>query len=65
MSVTVSIADIHCSSCEQTIVDALESLEDVTSALADAESGIATAEGDIATEAVITAVEDAGYDVVE
>ncbi len=53
---------MSCGGCEQNVVDALEALDGVEDASADHESDSATVEGEADTAALVSAVEDAGYD---
>lgn len=62
MSTTLTVEGMSCEHCEQTVVDALESVEGVESASADREREQATVEGAADVETLVAAVEDAGYD---
>jgi copper chaperone CopZ len=55
---------MSCEHCEQTVEEALEGVPGVQDAEADRETEQATvnANGDADTDALVTAVEDAGYD---
>jgi len=53
---------MSCGGCEQTVVEALESVSGVTHAEADRETNSATVEGDADSETLVQAVVDAGYD---
>lgn len=59
---TITVLGMSCDGCEQNVVDALEGVEGVTAASADRESESATAEGDASVDALVAAVEDAGYE---
>lgn len=61
MSTTLTVEGMSCEHCEQTVVDALESVEGVESASADREREQATIEGAADVETLVAAVEDAGY----
>lgn len=61
MSVEIEIDDIHCDHCEQTIKEALESVDGVERASADQTSNIAKVEGNAEIDALEQAVHDAGY----
>lgn len=62
MATTLTVEGMSCGGCEQTVVDALESVSGVESAEADRENDSATVEGDADTAALVSAVSDAGYD---
>ena len=64
MSTTLTVEGMSCEHCEQTVVEALESVEGVERASADRERGQATVEGAADAETLVAAVEDAGYDAV-
>ncbi|GAA0654744.1 heavy-metal-associated domain-containing protein [Salarchaeum japonicum] len=59
---TLTVSGMTCGHCEQKVEDALSGVEGVTDASADRELGTATVEGDADTDALVAAVEDAGYD---
>jgi copper chaperone CopZ len=62
MSRTLTVTGMSCGGCEQTIVEALEDVPGVESASADRESDAATVEGDADVDALVSAVEDAGFE---
>ena len=62
MSTTLTVEGMSCGGCEQTVVEALESVSGVTHAEADRETNSATVEGDADSETLVQAVVDAGYD---
>jgi len=59
---TITVRGMSCGGCEQTVVEALESVSGVTHAEADRETNSATVEGDADSETLVQAVVDAGYD---
>ena len=61
MSVTIDVEGMHCGGCEETVEAALRSVPGVTRASADRDAERATVEGDADAEALVAAVEDAGY----
>jgi len=64
---TLEVGGMSCSGCEETVIDALESLEGVASVTANYEADTVRVEHDEAAIDETTlggAVEDAGYDVV-
>lgn len=63
MSRTITVEGRNCEHCEQTVEEALEEIETVREATADCDAKSATIEGSADTEALVGAVEDAGYDV--
>jgi len=62
MSTTLTVEGMSCGGCEQTVVEALESVSGVTHAEADRETDSATVEGDADVDALVQAVVDSGYD---
>ncbi|MFB6178894.1 MAG: heavy-metal-associated domain-containing protein [Halorientalis sp.] len=62
MATTITVEGMSCEGCEQTVEDALNDVAGVTDASADREGESATIEGDADTDALVAAVEDAGYD---
>jgi copper chaperone CopZ len=61
MAVTLTVEGMSCEGCEQTVEDALTTVEGVENAHADRTSNSATIEGDAATDALVDAVNEAGY----
>jgi copper chaperone CopZ len=61
MATTITVEDMSCGGCEQTVEDALEDLPDVESASADRTTDSVTVEGDADEADLVSAVEDAGY----
>lgn len=53
---------MSCGGCEETVEDALAGVDGVERATADRESESATVEGDADVDALVSAVEDAGYE---
>ncbi|SEW27215.1 heavy-metal-associated domain-containing protein [Natrinema salifodinae] len=62
MSRTITVEGMSCEHCEQTVEDALEGVDGVTSAEADRDAKQATVEGAADADALVAAVDDAGYD---
>ncbi len=62
MSRTITVEGMSCDHCEQTVEDALEGVDGVESADADREDEQATVEGDADPQALVNAVDEAGYD---
>jgi copper chaperone len=62
MSQTITVEGMTCEHCEQSVEEALEGLAGVSGATADREAERATIEGTAESEALVSAVEDAGYD---
>lgn len=62
MSTTLTVEGMSCEHCEQTVQEALEGVPGVQDAEADRESAQATVNGDADVDALVAAVEDAGYD---
>lgn len=53
---------MSCEHCEQTVADALEGVDGVESVAVDRETEQATVEGDADPQALVSAVDEAGYD---
>ncbi|MFC7186882.1 CopZ family metallochaperone [Halorubrum yunnanense] len=62
MSRTLTVEGMSCDHCEQTVKEALEGVAGVEGATADHESESATVEGDADPDALVSAVDEAGYD---
>lgn len=62
MSQTITVEGMTCGHCEQSVEEALKSVEGVTNVTVDRESDVATVEGSADTNALVNAVNDAGYD---
>ena len=62
MARTITVEGMSCGGCESTVEDALEGVAGVESATADRERDAADVEGDADADALVAAVEDAGYD---
>jgi len=62
MSLTLTVTGMSCEHCEQAVVEALQGVEGVSAASADRDAEEATVEGDADTDALIQAVEEAGYE---
>ncbi|GAB3686721.1 heavy-metal-associated domain-containing protein [Salinarchaeum chitinilyticum] len=62
MSRTLTVEGMSCGHCEQSVEDALESVAGVDDATADREAEQATVEGDADPDALVAAIEDAGYE---
>ncbi|WP_415378919.1 heavy-metal-associated domain-containing protein [Halosimplex sp. TS25] len=62
MSETISVEGMTCEHCEQSVEEALEDVDGVTNAKADRGAESVTVEGDADTDALVSAVDEAGYD---
>lgn len=62
MSETITVRGMSCEHCEQTVEGALEGVSGVRAVVADREAETATVEGNPDIQALIDAVENAGYD---
>ena len=62
MSQTITVEGMSCEHCEQSVTEALEGVDGVESATADRERESATVEGDADPDALVNAVDEAGYD---
>lgn len=61
MSTTITVEGMTCEHCEQKVVDALQGVSGVTGATADREADRASVDGRADVDALVAAVEDAGY----
>lgn len=61
MTTTLTVEGMSCEHCEQTVTEALRGVAGVTDAAADHETDRATVDGDADVDALVSAVEDAGY----
>ena len=62
MSQTITVDGMSCEHCEQSVEEALASVQGVQSVEVDLDAAQATIEGDAATQDLITAVDEAGYE---
>ncbi len=62
MPITLTVSGMSCEHCEQSVVEALQGVDGVTDATADREAEQATVEGEAETDALIEAVQSAGYE---
>jgi copper chaperone CopZ len=63
MPIELTVTDMSCTGCEGAVEDALADVRGVESAAADHETDRVTIEGDADPEALVEAIEDAGYTV--
>lgn len=61
MSETITVTGMTCEHCEQTVEEALEDVSGVTAVTADREAETVTVEGDADKQALVDAVDEAGY----
>lgn len=61
MTTTITVEDMSCAHCEQTVEDALRAVSGVTDVTVDRDAAQATVDGDADHSTLIAAVEDAGY----
>lgn len=61
MDHTITVEGMHCAGCERTVEDALREVAGVTDADADREAERARVAGSADVEALVAAVEQAGY----
>lgn len=64
MATNLNVTGMTCGHCEQRVVDALEDVQGVEAATADSETDSVSVEGDADVDALIGAVEDAGYSAI-
>ncbi|WP_254546975.1 heavy-metal-associated domain-containing protein [Halomarina pelagica] len=62
MSVTITVEGMSCSGCEQTVEDALRDVDGVTDVTVDRTTDSATVAGDADADALVRAVDEAGYE---
>ena len=62
MSRTITVEGMSCGHCEQSVEEALEGVAGVERVTADRESDSAIVEGDADPNALVNAVDEAGYD---
>lgn len=62
MSITLTVTGMSCEHCEESVTEALEGVPGVESATADRDAERATVEGDADIDALVAAVESAGYE---
>jgi len=63
MTIELTVTDMNCNGCEEAIEDALDDVSGVDGADADHEVGRVTVEGDADRDALVGAIEDAGFTV--
>lgn len=63
MSLEMRVEDMSCSGCESAVESAIGSLSGVSAVRADHDSGTVVVDGDPDRNAVVAAIEDAGYTV--
>lgn len=61
MTTTITVEDMSCEHCEQTVTDALQDVNGVTDVSVDREAEQASVDRDADVSALVEAVEDAGY----
>lgn len=60
----ITIEGMMCQHCVQHVTDALEDLDGVNSVQVDLENGTAIVNGTVSIDAIRTAIDEAGYDVI-
>lgn len=61
MSTKLTVEGMTCGHCEQSVEDAVRSIEGVESVSADRITETVTVEGDVDTNELVAAIDDAGY----
>jgi copper chaperone CopZ len=61
MTTTLTVEGMSCEHCEQSVADALHDVEGVTDVEVDREAESATVEGEADRDALVAAVDEAGY----
>jgi copper chaperone len=62
MPTELTVTGMSCGHCEETVEDAVSDVDGVTAVSADNESDSVSVEGDADVDALVAAVEAAGYD---
>ena len=62
MSETITVEGMTCGHCEQTVEEVLEDVTGVTAVTADREAETVTVEGDAKKQALVDAIDEAGYE---
>lgn len=65
MTQTITVKGMSCEHCEQTVEEALETIDGVTSVTADHDAEIATVEGTADSDRLTNAVAEAGYEATD
>ncbi len=65
MTQTITVRGMSCEGCESAVEDALTAVSGINSAEADSEGDSVTVEGTADTDELVTAIENAGYEVPE
>lgn len=63
MTRTFAVPDVSCDHCQRAIEGEVGQLDGVTTVQVDLESKTVTVEGDVADDAIIAAIDEAGYEV--
>ncbi len=61
MTTTLTVEGMSCEHCQQSVADALAEVEGVTDVAVDLDGASATVEGDADEDALVAAVDEAGY----
>jgi len=61
MTTTLTVDGMSCEHCEQSVAEALSDVAGVTDVTVDREAESATVEGDADADALVAAVDEAGY----
>ena len=61
MTTTLTVKEMSCEHCEQSVAEALTDVDGVTDVQVDREAESATVEGDADEDALVAAVDEAGY----
>lgn len=62
MSTTLTVSGMACDGCERNVEEAIESVSGVERVDADHEAGRVTVEGDADVDALVSAIDEAGYE---
>lgn len=65
MTQTITVRGMSCEGCESAVEDALTAVSGVNSVEVDLEADSVTVEGTADTDELVTAIENAGYEVPE
>ncbi|MFO7927907.1 MAG: heavy-metal-associated domain-containing protein [Halobacteriota archaeon] len=62
MSTTLTVSGMACDGCERNVEEAIEAVPGVERVEADHEAGHVTVEGDADVDALVSAIDEAGYE---
>lgn len=63
ITITYTVPDISCEHCKQSIEEEVAQVEGVAAVEVDVQAKTVTVTGEVAEEAIISAIDEAGYEV--